>query len=572
MTSAKPGKLRVALLIALMVFAAALVIVVAVLIFRDTTQVTPLDHWTIETKNGVMENVSTADASFGNVSVGDVISLQGTIPAEAVNCACLQVMTTRAFLHVYLEDTLIYEHGEEHAEAGELVPSEFHFVPLPGDYAGKPLKLELVASENGAFSGMNPVYFGSINAIYISYLFHTRISVLASLFLIVTGLVMLFIFFFLWNYYQREMRIFFSGLIALCLGIYVLNFNEVTDFAFSNPVANDFWECLTLYLLTPLFISFLGSIQERGERGIYTAMSAFDIGLIAYIVILHIAGIVFINRFVTISHIMLLSQAVVLIVLTIRKNIRFRRQRRAGEKAAVWRISDRILLICFFTMMLFGVIDVVRYIIMRYFGAVGATYATLNFVIVGGMVFVVGLFLNFFYYHIERVNDDEMVKHLSGLAYTDPLTGMANRSRCEKLLEEIDVRDTPCTVLSMDVDYLKRVNDTYGHATGDQYLVDIATMLRASFPDARLLGRMGGDEFIVIMDGLSPEVLDACVKTLNASVAKANETSEKIAYGISYGHAFSDEPGVDTIQTALSKADARMYDMKQRRHAAEGRA
>ncbi|MBQ4417981.1 MAG: hypothetical protein II868_09855, partial [Butyrivibrio sp.] len=72
MTSAKPGKLRAALLIALMVFAAALVIVVAVLIFRDTTQVTPLDQWTIETKNGVMENVSTADTSFGNVSVGDV--------------------------------------------------------------------------------------------------------------------------------------------------------------------------------------------------------------------------------------------------------------------------------------------------------------------------------------------------------------------------------------------------------------------------------------------------------------------------------------------------------------------
>ena len=114
MTSAKPGKLRVALLIALMVFAAALVIVVAVLIFRDTTQVTPLDQWTIETKNGVMENVSTADASFGNVSVGDVITLQGTLPAEAVNCACLQVMTTRAFLHVYLEDALIYDHGEEH--------------------------------------------------------------------------------------------------------------------------------------------------------------------------------------------------------------------------------------------------------------------------------------------------------------------------------------------------------------------------------------------------------------------------------------------------------------------------
>ncbi|MBQ6903435.1 MAG: GGDEF domain-containing protein, partial [Lachnospiraceae bacterium] len=134
------------------------------------------------------------------------------------------------------------------------------------------------------------------------------------------------------------------------------------------------------------------------------------------------------------------------------------------------------------------------------------------------------------------------------------------------------VKQTPCTVLSMDVDHLKRVNDTYGHPTGDQYLVDIATMLRASFPDAKLLGRMGGDEFIVIMEGLSPELLDSCVKKLNAAVIQANETSEKIVYGISYGHAFSDEEGVDSIQSALARADARMYDMKQQRHAAEGRA
>jgi diguanylate cyclase (GGDEF)-like protein len=95
------------------------------------------------------------------------------------------------------------------------------------------------------------------------------------------------------------------------------------------------------------------------------------------------------------------------------------------------------------------------------------------------------------------------------LAETDPLTGLANRRRLERDLNRLQLlADRYASDLSLavvDVDHFKRVNDRYGHATGDEVLRRLAAHLRAAFRGEDAVARVGGEEFVVAMLGMRRE-------------------------------------------------------------------
>src|SRR5271155_238666 len=119
----------------------------------------------------------------------------------------------------------------------------------------------------------------------------------------------------------------------------------------------------------------------------------------------------------------------------------------------------------------------------------------------------------------ERKLADEQLEHrqeeLAFLATHDPLTGLPNRTlildRVEQMLARSVRRQTPVAALFVDLDNFKSVNDTLGHAAGDQLLQAVAARLEGVVRDADALGRLGGDEFVVICEELAldagPEVI-----------------------------------------------------------------
>jgi diguanylate cyclase (GGDEF)-like protein len=92
-------------------------------------------------------------------------------------------------------------------------------------------------------------------------------------------------------------------------------------------------------------------------------------------------------------------------------------------------------------------------------------------------------------------------------ASTDPLTGLANRRHLEAALLERLRAALPYSVLMIDLDDLKQVNDGFGHAAGDQVLCQVADLMRATFDGDAVYGRWGGDEFLAVLPGAGP--LDA---------------------------------------------------------------
>jgi diguanylate cyclase (GGDEF)-like protein len=88
-------------------------------------------------------------------------------------------------------------------------------------------------------------------------------------------------------------------------------------------------------------------------------------------------------------------------------------------------------------------------------------------------------------------------------AQTDPLTGLANRRAIEETLKRMHAQamrvSSPMSVLVVDLDHFKRVNDTYGHSRGDDALAATAGAMTGTVRDSDFVGRMGGEEFIVLL-------------------------------------------------------------------------
>jgi len=109
---------------------------------------------------------------------------------------------------------------------------------------------------------------------------------------------------------------------------------------------------------------------------------------------------------------------------------------------------------------------------------------------------------------------------LRHLAYIDPLTGLANRRR---LFEEIEQRLAAAdelALLFLDVDGLKSVNDRHGHIAGDLLIVSVANAFAGLMHEGELAARFGGDEFVALVAGGSPEELDRRSRVTEAAIAE----------------------------------------------------
>ncbi len=157
--------------------------------------------------------------------------------------------------------------------------------------------------------------------------------------------------------------------------------------------------------------------------------------------------------------------------------------------------------------------------------------------------------------------------HLHTQARTDPLTGLMNRAELYRQFEQtLAGRDLPASdgsgdlgVLYCDLDYFKHVNDRYGHAAGDQLLVDVAEVLRTNTRDVDLIARVGGDEFVLVCPQLDrPETLSRIMARLCHAVGAL--APDGVPLRLSVGAALA-EPGQD-VDDLIRLADEAMYRVK----------
>lgn len=151
----------------------------------------------------------------------------------------------------------------------------------------------------------------------------------------------------------------------------------------------------------------------------------------------------------------------------------------------------------------------------------------------------------------------------------DALTGLNNRRRLEQYLREMDGQnwgEDSCHLLMLDVNSFKKINDTYGHVTGDTVLKLIADQIKKTFGNKRsFLARYGGDEFVIILKGRSDDEVEEDIFVLREGVSQINLAKDPSwEISVSVGCARYGEIPMHTVRELLNLADSRMYEEKKR--------
>lgn len=164
-----------------------------------------------------------------------------------------------------------------------------------------------------------------------------------------------------------------------------------------------------------------------------------------------------------------------------------------------------------------------------------------------------------------RSKQDELKKQAS----TDPLTQLYNRryfiAEGRYKIEKAKVNQTPLSVMTIDIDHFKRVNDTYGHNIGDLVLVAVASVFQRYSRDNDLIARFGGEEFVILLPGADHSKAHECAERIRLALEKhsvkiSDELS--IAITISIGVAQIDIESLESIDSAINRADKALYQAK----------
>ena len=160
-------------------------------------------------------------------------------------------------------------------------------------------------------------------------------------------------------------------------------------------------------------------------------------------------------------------------------------------------------------------------------------------------------------------------KRLRKLSITDGLTDLFNHRHIHELLHEEFERTKrsgePMAVAMMDLDRFKQVNDTYGHPTGDVILYETARILRQTVREIDMVGRYGGEEFIVILPGADEAAAHHFAERVRETVAGYvyQDDANEVRMTLSGGVASFPGPGMDHPDLLIKRADEALYAAKE---------
>ena len=520
------------------------------------------DGWTITTGEKTWAVQSIQVSSTGVINNGDMITLERSLPSSELSPASITFKTVLSSVRVFVDGDIIYSFGDDIASQGRMLPKMEHFIQLPKDYSGKKVRIEITAREDDAFSGLSPIYFGNYNDLKNFLLQNRKLPMVIGVYLCHLGFMLLILAPFLAFAENHDFSIFLSAITSIMIGVYILCYNDIFWYITDSPSFYTFIEYFSLFMIPPSILGFIITSENSRIRIIGLVLLVLNLLFVLTTCIIHLIKVIHICHFVPLLHsIGMLEGFFVIVSLTLNSigNKKAEKQLFFGSSST----GSLILGLIIFTVCC--LIDIVKFNIMK-FSNFGEINTHINFMTIGALVFIMSLLLNYFYHCIEYINDVTVTNHLEGLAYSDALTELSNRARCEQYMAEL-IGDY--TIVSLDLDYLKYTNDNYGHAQGDKLLHGFADMLKNSFTDASLIGRMGGDEFLVILPYVDEERTQRDINCLSDLMKHKNNTESGLRYAASWGYASSRDPelvGNATANRVYLLADQRMYVLKNHHH------
>ena len=511
------------------------------------------EGWTVRINEKQYENVDLSDFYFNVLSRGDVLTMTTTLP-EFEEGKCLTMKNNRAWLEVFLGDDTepVFSFGREHYEAGRMIASGYMWVPLPESASGQKVTVVYHNLRNKSFSSVWVPRLGdSLSVVWDSY-GSSAVQIWLCLFFVLLGILMQAAALPFCYKYKELRRFLYIGAFCVLTGVWVLAYDYALDIFIRNYMANTYIEYICFYLIpVPLHLFFREVVGEKGKKRFFGGMAVGTFVFAIAALVLQLTNAMAFWDSLSWFHLLIVVELCADVFLLFRN---------FKDK----ELEHQYLLAGFLVVLVTALWDVCIYRIQRFFGIGDKMMSSWNMAY-GVMVMILCMIASSLIYLFTRINLKNTEELLERLAYEDSLTGLYNRARITVFADEIEqTGERDFAVISMDLNSLKYYNDTMGHAYGDQYLVQFSTLLREFWKDLGIVGRMGGDEFIVILRRTRREKVEQKIQEFERVLARENEKNTELKMDTAYGTAYGEEYPGETIREVYRHADERMYEMKRR--------
>lgn len=488
----------------------------------------------------------------GLTNKGDTLIMKVHLPkSKKIDSSVLCFFAYHVTVKATYKDETIYSWGQDYNSDNKLIGLVCPQIPIPNEAWGNDITVVMNVTENNAFSrlGTLKVYEGSAGHDYVVE--RDIFAFLISFTGIVVGIGLTIALFHLGDSMLVSVKGACLGLSIFIVGIWIFTYYGIYNvFVGSNDII--VWNAVEYFALfcmsIPIEIYVRLSISDKKDKKFMSVIIIFNILFVVIATFLNYFNIVHFNELLNLSHI---TQIISILIMTrvIYKN---------NKDNKMELIFDGFIIL-----VIFAILDTIRYNIWIYTD-INTMINSNSFLPLGLKIFVIIVLVSY----LNELNDTKAkergLEKLKNIAYYDSLTKVYNRTRIQEILQTIKKENKQVfTIIYFDINSFKTFNDNKGHLYGDQVIKHFAKTLNVAFGDIGALGRMGGDEFIVIIQNKSLSLIENRLKVFSNEI-KNDKEFKNIYYD--YGVAISNYELPLTVEEACHIADEEMYKMKKNNH------
>lgn len=486
------------------------------------------------------------DPGQGKIPTGKIVEINSqwekkgqeycyVIPENSSQDLIFSMEKDWAAITVLLDGKIIYSCKDIHQELG----AQREWIELSGDSSGKTLAFCIDGDEKLADRVMkNPMYIGEKNAVFLKSLHDGLYAFIFFFFTLILAFAILICRIAVQKKLSekkiKEMR--YLEFFIFDVGLWVLTDSQILQLFFERTAVIAIISFGAFLLMPVFFLLFLKQIMVYPWK-------SFDVFLKISMVNTILIMSVFLFRILPIYNLLFLQHLLILVMIpVILKNgiTEIKRYKHNGMKKIIAG---------------FGFLALCGGVSLGLF-YVNASVDYAYFFSVGFLIFMICLASADFedvYVYLERNAKTAVYREM---AYVDSMTGLRNRASFERAMEQ-EKSAKGLTYIVFDNNNLKKTNDQYGHQAGDELLRDTAECIAETFDRFGKCFRIGGDEFVVILKGMSEKEVINNLECFERKIENVNQ-NRKIQIEVAYGY-FRCSGVFMTPMEVFRKADDNMY-------------
>jgi len=486
---------------------------------RESTSYTKLEDY-------VLEHTTDDTAPVGIRHV-----YRWIVPDGDVNESCLCILSVHQTVEVWMEDELLYSlYPDSTNRIGGSPGTNWSTIPLHISDSGREITIVVTPLFESVTDYGAEFWCGSRFAILFDQLLQELPQLFTATLCMLIGIFIILVQFYLhWATKSQTLDLLFLGCFSALLGLWRLTYaSSITMLNPQNPMAIGYITIGSLFLCC-LSLGLYASTLVK-QRTFLLLHSCICSCITILILCLQVFNILELKEMLTVCHVLLVATILIMFIA-------MWRQRKTDTLHQRHRHPFILLGIGIF-------LDLISY--------------NLNEVSSDAVFTIFAMILYCIIILVSRVME------ISRKAYTDTRTGLANQFRWNDLMQETAPISAPIGILMMDLNGLKHVNDTLGHAAGDRIIFDFSNILRNTLPASSVICRWGGDEFAVMLTGITREQLDLYIHNLHLATEAYNQAHPELPIHFALGSSLSSAHPTLTRVELFHLADEEMYRNKQK--------